>query len=1145
MKIVEGSIRQPVTVLVGVVLVLIAALVAVRQVPVQLTPDVDDTIVSVSTVWPGASPEEIEQSIVERQEEKLQGVAGVRSMTSNSSQGSARIRLEFNPGTDKDAAIREVSDRLRQVPAYPFGVDEPIVEASDPENKDYIAWIVLSAGNATDADGRPFDIRTLQDFAADHVKPQIERVAGVAEVNVLGGRERELQVRVDPAALAARGVTISQLAAALRGANQNAPAGALAESKRDVVLRSVGQFESTDDVARVAIAQGASGPVLVGDVAEIVETWKEVTNFVRSQGVPVLAINVQKEVGTNVIEVMEGVKASIAALGEKGGILDSETATLGLSQPLTVQLVYDQTVYIDEALDLVLDNIWQGGFLAVLTLVVFLRSWRSIVIVATSVPLAVVATVIVMLAMGRTINVVSLAGLAFAIGTLIDNSIVVLENVVRHMEMGKDARRAALAGTQEVAGAILGSTLATCVVFIPIFLIGDEVGQLFRDISLAILISNMLSMVVSITVTPCACAFLLKAPKRVAGAAAAARAPGAQVVKPTIGERFATGIARWVYRMSRRRIASLAFVLLMMGVSLAGSWFLMPPADYLPRGNRNLVFGLILPPPGMSNAMQEEIATRVERSVAPYWERTLPPRDAPERAAAEEALPKVPVTPWMAFKYGAEVQPAPLENYFVVGFAGTMFHGGIASESKRASYNEHLLGYATRPEVLPGTMAFAFQVPLFRTSGSSGSAVAVDLRGDDLDRVKAAAGAMMGRFMGQFGPMSVQPDPSNFATPGAEVRVRPDQRRLSDAGLSPADLTLSVAAAGDGALIDEYRAGGDTIDLVIIDREVAERAARQASIDVDEVANVPVALPSGRLSTVGQLADVERGSAPTQVNHVDRQRSVRLQVTPPPTMALEDAVVAIRSELDAARADGSLPAGVVADVAGTASALAEVRKELVGGGSTISFFTSTVFLALLVCYLVMAVLFQSFLLPFVIMFSVPLAAVGGFAALFAVFIVSLTSPTLPMQSLDVLTMLGFVILIGVVVNNAILLVHQTLNFQRGTADETPSDAAFRGLPDAPMVREGAPLPLRAAIAESVRTRVRPILMSAFTSVAGLLPLIFAPGAGSELYRGLGAVLGGGLLVSTVFTIVVVPLVMAVLVRDRPIRPASSSGADHR
>ena len=249
-------------------------------------------------------------------------------------------------------------------------------------------------------------------------------------------------------------------------------------------------------------------------------------------------------------------------------------------------------------------------------------------------------------------------------------------------------------------------------------------------------------------------------------------------------------------------------------------------------------------------------------------------------------------------------------------------------------------------------------------------------------------------------------------------------------------------------------------------------------------------------------------------------------------MALEDAVTKIHAALASARSEGVISANVVTDVAGTASALAAVRKELIGDGTVIGTVASTVGMALLVCYLVMAVLFQSFLLPFVIMFSVPLAAVGGFAALFVLFIISLTSPTMPMQSLDVLTMLGFVILIGVVVNNAILIVHQAINFQRGTADETPSDASFRGLIGAPVVMHGGALPLRAAIAESVRTRVRPILMSAITSVAGMIPLVFAPGAGSELYRGLGAVMGGGLLVSTIFTIVLVPLVMAVLVSDR-------------
>ena len=251
-------------------------------------------------------------------------------------------------------------------------------------------------------------------------------------------------------------------------------------------------------------------------------------------------------------------------------------------------------------------------------------------------------------------------------------------------------------------------------------------------------------------------------------------------------------------------------------------------------------------------------------------------------------------------------------------------------------------------------------------------------------------------------------------------------------------------------------------------------------------------------------------------------------------MALDEAIRKIDATLKETRAQGAIPAGVRTGVAGSASKLASIRQTLLGDGTFIGLLASSMFLALLVCYLVMVVLFQSFTLPLVILFSVPLASVGGFAALFVVFLWSMSVPLMPLQTLDVLTMLGFVILIGVVVNNAILIVHQARNFMQGTGDETPSDLAFRGLPGAPAVGPGVPLPARAAIVESVRTRIRPILMSSLTSVTGLIPLIVAPGAGSELYRGLGAVMAGGLLVSTIFTVVVVPLMMAVLVRDKPV-----------
>lgn len=1123
MKLVEGSVRQPVTVVVCIVLVMLAGFLALRRLPIQLTPTVSSTVVSVSTFWEGASPSEVERSIVEKQEEKLQGVANLVQMTSVSSQNSGRVRLEFAVGTDPDDAVREVSDKLRQVQSYPPNVDQPVVEASDPENRDYISWIVLEGGaGAVGPDGQPFDIRTLQDFAEDRIKPRLERVPGVSEVGVLGGRERELQVRFEAERLAQRGLVVDDLVSALVAANRNASAGTVREAKSEVAVRAVGQFESPEAVGAVVVAMQGGRAVRVSDLADVVVTYKKPTGFVRSSGAPVIAINVQQEVGSNIVEVMRGVRAAIEQLNAEGGVLATESARRGLARPLSLRMVYDQTTYIDDALELVRTNIWQGGLLALLVLFAFLRSWRALLIIGVSIPISIVGTVVVLLALGRTVNVISLAGLAFAVGMLVDNSIVVLENIWRHMERGKTAMRAAIDATTEVWGAVLASTMTTVVVFVPILLIEDEVGQLFRDIAIALSVSVALSMIVSITVVPTAASRILR-PHGAAKAASLARGPI---------ERLSTFLARTIFRATRFRAVALGVVAVLTALSIGGSMTLVPPQDYLPRGNRNLVFGLILAPPGTSLDQQETMARRIEDGIRPYWEAGRLPVGSPERARAEEGLPKVPVAPWMQWKVGAEIQPGAVENYFVVSFPGAMFHGGVSADPARAGANEYLLNHVTRPEVLPGSLAFAFQVPLFRTGGSSGSAVRVDFMGDDLDAVTVAAGGAFGRFMGRFGPGSVQPDPPSFNIPGPEVRLAPDHRAIAEAGLSPAQFATAVLAAGDGAIVGEYRLGGESIDMKVVDGRAAEAAATGVSRDLGTLSDVPVATPAGRTVVLGALAMAERGTAPSQINHVDRQRAVSLQVTPPPTMSLDEAIQGIGEELAAAREAGVIPPAVRTEVAGSASKLASIRATLLGDGSLAGLLASSMFLALLVCYLVMVVLFQSFLLPLVILFSVPLACVGGFAALFAVFLWSMTEPLMPMQTLDVLTMLGFVVLIGVVVNNAILIVHQARNFMRGEGDEAPSDLAFRGLRGAPEAVQGRGLPARAAIAESVRTRVRPILMSSLTSCAGLLPLILAPGAGSELYRGLAAVVAGGLLVSSIFTIVLVPLLMSAVVRDK-------------
>lgn len=1112
MNFIRGVIEQPVTVAVGVILTIMAGIIALQRIPIQLTPNVEDTIISVRTTWEGASPEEVEREIIEEQEEKLQGIANLRAMTSESQQGTGAIRLEFAVGTSKDVALREVSDKLREVPDYPDNVDEPVIEASDPENRDFIAWIVFST---TDPN---FDIRTLQDFAEDRIKPQLERVEGMAEVNVLGGREREVQIQYDPVALANYGISPTEFAAAITQTNRNISGGELADAKRDVRLRTISQYSSVEDVERTVIRYDESGgPIYIGDVADVQETYKELRTFVRSRGRPVVAINAQKEVGANVMVVMAGLKEVVANINTKGGLLESEARRLNLNGTLNLEQVYDQTIYIDDALALVQSNIWFGGALAILTLLIFLRSVRAVGIIALAIPISVIGAVVAMVALGRTVNVVSLAGMAFAVGMVVDNAIVVLENTFRHLEMGKSPMRAAYDGAREVWGAVLASTLTTVFVFVPILLIQEEAGQLFRDIALAICAAVMLSLIVSITVIPTAAARLLKpveqrekkTPKRQSGFAKVLMAPVAIAAGfgrflHTIPDR----VAKFIYWACGSVLIRVVVVACLTIVSILGSWWLMPPSDYLPTGNRNLVFGLLIPPPGYNMNQQQILADRIQETVEPYYQAGKFELGTPEYEQAKADLPEVPTFNWFTQSAGDPVTPPPLENYFIVSFDGMMFHGGISKEPDKVVDVMPLFAQATRSEVAPGVLAFAFQVPLFRLGGRTGAAIKVDLSGDDLTKVTNAGTAVYNALGQKYGYGSVQPSPSNFNIFGPELQVIPDKRALADVGLTPTDLGLAAQAGGDGAIIGDYRIAGDTIDLKIITQDAVDRDF------IGNIEDTPIATPAGPIVPLSSLASFVRTTSPPQINHVGRQRSVTLQFTPPVGLALEQAVDEIQATIDSYRELGMIPPDVSSHFAGSASKLESVQRALLGDGSVLGTLFSAMVLALAVVYLLMCILFQSFLRPLVIMFSVPLALLGGFLALRIVFIWSAMDRYLPLQMLDVLTMLGFVILIGIVVNNAILIVHQSINFMKGVGDVGDIDSE--------------PMQPRRAIAESVRTRVRPILMSTLTSVLGMLPLVVMPGSGSELYRGLGAVVLGGLLVSTIFTIFLVPLLFSLV-----------------
>ncbi|MEE8459152.1 MAG: efflux RND transporter permease subunit, partial [Phycisphaerales bacterium] len=778
-----------------------------------------------------------------------------------------------------------------------------------------------------------------------------------------------------------------------------------------------------------------------------------------------------------------------------GGLLDAEARRLGLNGELTLTQVYDQTIYITDALTLVRNNIWIGGALATLVLLLFLRSLRSVGIIALSIPISVLGPVVTMVAMGRSVNVISLAGMAFAVGMVVDNAIVVLENIFRHLEMGKSKGQAAYDGTREVWGAVLASTLTTVAVFIPILMVQEEAGQLFRDIALAICAAVTLSLIVSITVIPTAAARFLN------------RNPSTRMDE-THPTGFSAAVGRAIYRICGSTLYRVMIIGVLTVVSVGGTILLMPPADYLPQGNRNLVFGLIIPPPGYNIGQMNLIADRIEQTIRPFWEaeELRDDADAYERALA--ALPAVPTSDWASKSPGEPVVAPTLTNYFLVSFDGILFHGGVCSDPGRVVDLLPLFSHATRSEMIPGVIAFPFQVPLFQLGGSTGSAVKLQLAGPDLDEVTRVGTAVMMKLFADESFSRIQPVPSNFTIPAPELQVRPDLVRLSELGLTTSDIGLMVRAAGDGAIIGEYHRGGESIDLKIIARDAVGQET------IGNLDDLPIATPAGRIVPLGSIAEIRFVGAPSEIARVGRQRSVSFEVTPAADVPLETAMARLETLIADMRESGVIPPSITTNLAGTASKLQAVKAALLGDGTLLGTLNSSLVLALGAVYLLMCVLFQSFLRPLVIMFSVPLATLGGFAALQAMRSWSMSDRYMPIQSMDVLTMLGFVILIGVVVNNAILIVHQSLNFMQHNV----------------FVRPGllGPLPHRAAIAEAVRTRIRPIFMSTFTSLGGMAPLVFMPGSGSELYRGLGSVVLGGLLVSTIFTIVLIPLLLSLV-----------------
>lgn len=1140
MQLIAAIIRHPVSVSVGVLLVCLFGTIGLLRMPMQLTPEVEIPTITIETRWPGASPQEVEREIVQEQEEQLKSVEGVSKMSSECMDSQGVITLEFPVGINMEEALLRVNSRLQQVQEYPTDADEPVIRTSSSSSQP-IAWFilssrlpsreniqkflvdnpafaaelapVLSADNLGLAELRlrraaaqnpklnvllpaDIDVPTLRKFAEDQIESAFERVDGVSNSNVFGGRDPEMQVVVDPQKLAARQLTISAVQRALVAQNQDTSGGDFWEGKRRWVVRTLSQFRSPEQVEQQVLSVHNGNPVYVRDVAEVRLGYKKPDGFVRRFGSSSIAVNVVRDSGANVLDVMDGLR------------LANERLNAGLlkDRGLSLTQVYDETDYILSSVGLVQENIIAGGALTVIVLMLFLHlnrrtllfipliaitalaalylsPWffaltlaivafsglwfaRGSLVVSLAIPVSIIGTFLVMHLLGRSLNVISLAGLAFAVGMLVDNSIVVLENIYRRFQLGESAWIACERATKEVWGAVVASTLTTLAVFIPIVFVQEEAGQLFRDIALAISASVGLSMIVSVTVIPCAASRLLK--REDADEFEGAHRSSAVDWIARLGGAFTRrvlAINSWTLASYYRQVA---VIVTLTGLSLGLSWLFWPKVEYLPTGNRNLVICIILPPPGYNLDQLMQLGQTVEDELRPYWD-----CDPGSPAAAKLDFPVI-------------------EDFFYVARGRSVFLGLRSADPDRVDELLPLISGGVHPVTgkpvaglrskLPGTFVIANKSSLFEQGLTAGRSIDIEITGPDLTKLVAIGGGVFGQVMRELPGSQVQPIPSlDLSSP--EVHIVPKLLQSAEMSVSATDLGYSVNALIDGAYASDYYIGGDKIDLSIIGNEKFGRRTQ----DVEEL---PIAVPNGQLVSLGALADVTLSSGPEQVNHRERQRAITVRVKPQATVALEDAIQTIREKIVAPlEASGALGNEYTVNLSGTADKLQLTWEAL----------KWNFLLALLITYLLMAALFESWLHPFVIIFSVPLGAVGGILGLRLLSLYLVHGQHQPPQSLDVLTMLGFIILVGTVVNNAILIVHQSLNHMREDSMEVTE-----------------------AVLESVRNRTRPIFMTTTTTVFGLAPLVLFPGSGSELYRGLGSVVLGGLAVSTIFTLWLIP-----------------------
>ena len=1007
MKLIESSLKNPIAVGMVVLLVAVFGLISLWQLPLQLFPDIERPQIGIQTNWRAASPEEVESELLEPQEQVLQGLPGLEELDGNAGAGGSNIDLTFAIGTDMKNAQVEVIGRLSRVRSIPKDADRPVVQLGGNNGgnaNESLSWFFVQL-----LPGTPGPVDNYRHFIENTVKPRIEGVPGVSQVIVNAGPPDEVQINVDAAKAASLGVTIPDIAARAASA-EDVSGGTIEVGRQQYELRYTGRYKP-QELGELVLSWQNGRPVRLGDVATITVQPPKRQFYAYQNGNPAIGLDVRKADGANVLATLTAVKKVVAEL--RDGALKAKG--LGIEQS------FDSSLFINRAVSLLTENLIVGALLSLLCVWWFMRDWRATILIASAIPICLLATFAVLHMTGHSLNVISLAGLAFAVGMVVEGAIVVSGNILRLKEGGMTPHEAALKGTQQVVGALIASTITTVAVFLPVVFLRDVEGQIFADLALTISIAVSISVVVAITVLPAASGWL-KAKK----------------LKSGYGDGW-PWLTDKIMALTDTRPKQLGWIAALLVLPLALTFAFKPRLDYLPPVKRAAIDAYFNFPPGMApDVVDREIVPKILARMKPYMDGTKQPQ---------------------------------LKNWYVLLWPGGGTIGARVVDEKRIGELETLVRDKISVD-FPDTRVFTEEGNLFGGFGGSARSVSIHLQGDDPAKLYKVAEAGRQLLEKKFPGANVQAFPPTDAAQ-LELHAQPDDRRIAEAGWDRATVGTIVQTMADGSWLGEYFDGEQRVPIIL-------RASGGQT--PEELGQTPVMTPSGRVMPLGDMVKLQTVLGPTQIRRLDHRRTVTLTMDPPATLALEDALKTIDNDV-VPTLRKALPDGTVR-LAGSADRL----------GQIVGTIGTNFILALFVLLLLMGAMFKSLRHAMVIVLTVPLALIGGMLGLRVLGLFAF-------QPLDLLSMIGFIMMVGVVVNHAILLVDLTRTAQENGAS------------------------LDDAIRMSLNQRLRAILASTLTGALGALPMAVNPGPGSVIYRGLAAVNVGGVVVSLVFSLLLLPSLM--------------------